>query len=566
MSRDYAAIALAYAEAVVAGSVPACHFVQLACQRHLGDLQRAAAGWEFEFNPDRAAHVCRFLELLPHIEGRWARERKRLELEPWQIFILCCVFGWVDAWGRRRFRIAYIEVPRKNAKSTLSAGVALYCLTADMEPGAQVYSAATTRDQAQIVWRTAKAMVERTKGLQQRFGVDTSVNSVFVPAQQSFFRPLSRDQGGNHDGYNVHCAVVDELHAHKQSDIWDVLDTATGAREQPLIWAITTAGFNRAGICYRQRDHVIKVLKRTEEDERYFGIVFTLDEGDDWTELSSWQKANPNWGVSVDPADIEGKARRAMAMASAQNNFLTKHLNVWVNADTSWMDMQAWDRCEDVFSEDDFAGQPCIAALDLASKVDIAAKIRVFERLIDGVTHYYCLPTFYLPEEACEQGNNSDYAGWVREGYLQATPGSVIDFSQIEDGIRRDAGLFEMREVLYDPWQATYLSTRLMDEGLRMVEYRQTVQNMSEPMKMLEALVLSGRLHHDGNKVMSWMISNVVAHLDAKENIYPRKEFPENKIDGPVALIMALGRCFAGPTEVKASLSDHILKHGIRTL
>lgn len=550
MSRDYCAIARGYAEDVVAGRVLACKWVKLACQRQLRDLERTDLRWWFD--QEFASRPCKFVELLPHIEGKWARSGMRITLEPWQVFILTTVFGWVDDQDCRRFRIAYVEVPRKNAKSTLSAGVGLYCLTADGEPGAQIYSAATTRDQARIVWRTAKSMVERTPGLQRRFGVATSVNSVFVEHEAAFFQPLSRDQGGNHDGYNVHAAIVDELHAHKQRDIWDVLETATGAREQPLIWAITTAGFNRAGICYEQRAYVVKQLERTaaEIDETYFGIIFTLDEGDDWTDPKSWAKANPNWGVSVSPEDIENKARKAMEMASATNNFLTKHLNVWVNADTAWMDMQAWERCEErSLTLADFDASECIAGLDLASKVDVAANVRVFRREIDGEDHFWVFPRFYVPEEAASSGANSHYAGWARGGHMTLTPGNVTDFAYIEDDLRSDACRFDLAEVLYDPWQAVYLATRLMAEGLNMVEYRQTVQNMSEPMKMLEALVLSGRLHHDGNPVMTWMMSNVVAHLDAKENIYPRKEFPENKIDGPVALIMALGRALGGESD-----------------
>lgn len=550
MSRDYCAIARQYAEQVLSGEILACKWVRLACQRQLNDLQRTDLRWHFDEN--RASHICRFIELLPHVEGRqWAG--KRITLEPWQIFILTTVFGWVNENGFRRFRIAYIEVPRKNAKSTKSAGVGLYCLTADEEDGAQVYSAATTRDQARIVWRTAKAMVERTPGLQQRFGVETSVNSIFVEELNALFQPLSRDQGGNHDGYNLHCAIVDELHAHKQRDLWDVLETAMGAREQPLMWAITTAGFNRAGICYQIRGLAVKYLERTadEVDETFFGIIYTIDDGDDWTEPRSWQKANPNWGVSVSPEDIERKARQAMQMASFTNNFLTKHLNVWVNADTAWMDMQAWERCEDsTLSLDDFAGEECIASLDLASKVDVAANVRLFRRKVDGEDHFYVFPTFYLPEDAAEGGANSHYAGWARSGHMTLTPGNITDFAYIEDDVITDAGRFNLKEVTYDPFQATYLATRLMEAGVNMVEYRNVVRTMSEPMKMLEALVLAGRLHHDGNPVMTWMISNVVAHVDAKDCIFPRKEFNENKIDGPVALIMALGRALcAEPTD-----------------
>lgn len=552
MSKDYVAIATTYAEAIVSGEIVACKYVKQACQRQLNDLKRATKGWKYRFDADRASHVCRFVELLPHIKGQWARERRLLELEPWQVFILTTVFGWVDERGLRRFKTVYDEIPRKNAKSTLTSGVGLYCLNADDEEGAEVYSGATTRDQAKIVWQDAKRMVERTPGLQVRFGTDTSSNAIFVEHTASSFKPLSRDQGGNHDGLNVHCGILDELHAHKTREIFDVIETATGAREQPLLWLITTAGFNRAGICYEQRSYVIKILNGAVQDEEYFGIIYTVDDEDleDMDRLLSdpaiWQKANPNWGVSVNPEDIARKARKARELPSAQNNFLTKHLNVWVNADSAWMDMVAWERCADPsLNIEDFANKPCWMALDLASKIDIACKAYIFK---DG-DRIYGFVDSYLPEEVTETSTNSQYAGWARDGWLIATPGNVTDFATIEDHIRDDAGRYEIQDIGFDPWQAQYLAQRLMEDGMDMVEYRQTVQNMSEPMKELQALVVSGKFRHNGNPVLTWMISNVVAHLDAKENIYPRKEFPENKIDGVVALIMALGRANAEDSE-----------------
>lgn len=539
--RDYVGIARQYAEDVVAGRIPACKWTQRACQRQLDDLERTE--WPYRFDAERASHVCRFIELLRHVKGRWARTGERLRLEPNQVFRLTTVFGWIDAAGRRRFKTAYIEVPRKNAKSTESAGVALYCLTADDEPGAEVYSAATTRDQARVVWDVARRMVDKDPAMRARFGVATGAHTVYVEEAGSVFRPLSRDQQGNHDGLNVHCGIVDELHAHKTRDMFDVLETATGSRDQPLLWQITTAGFNRAGICYEQRAYVVKILDGVVDDPEYFGIIYTIDEDDDWTDPDIWRKANPNWGVSVDPDDIARKARKAMEMAAARNNFLTKHLNVWVNADTAWMDMLAWDRCGDpALTPEDFLGQPCWVPLDLASKVDIAAKGLLFRQQIDGDWHYYWFGRFYLPEAAAEDGRNSQYGGWADEGRLVLTPGNVCDYEYIRQDLRDDQSRFEIQEVPYDPFQATQLSVELMSEGFPMVEVRPTVLNFSEPMKELESLVLSGRFHHDGCPVMAWMISNVVCHLDAKDNIYPRKEFPENKIDGPVALIMALGR------------------------
>lgn len=546
MTRDYVAVATQYAEDVVAGKIPACIYVQQACQRQLSDLERQGrADWPYRFDDERAAHVCRFVELLPHIKGRWARDRRLITLESWQVFILTTVFGWVDREGLRRFRTAYDEIPRKNAKSTLSSGVALYALVADDEEGAEVYSAATTRDQAKIVWQDARQMVLRSAGMRARFGVEASAHAVFVEETASAFKALSRDQGGNLDGLNIHAAIVDELHAHKTRDVFDVIDTGTGSRDQSLIWLITTAGFNRAGICYEKRSYSIKVLSGAVEDPTWFAVIFTVDseEMDEeerlFTDPAIWQKANPNWGVSVMPADIARKAKQALETPSARNNFLTKHLNVWVNADTAWMDMIAWERCADPqLSLDDFSGESCYAAGDLASKLDIASIAYMFER--DG--HYYAFTRNYLNEEAAEDGRNSQYSGWARSGHLVTTPGNVTDYELIEDDIRQAASNFDLIELALDPWQAEHMRQRLAEDGLNTIELRQTVANMSEPMKQLQALVMQGRFHHNGDPVLTWMVSNVVAHLDAKDNIYPRKEFPGNKIDGVVALVMALNR------------------------
>lgn len=551
--KDYVAIATAYAEAVVAGNVPACIYVKQACQRQLDDLKRT--DWRWHFDDDRASHICRFIELLPHIKGKWARAKRTIDLEPWQCFQLTTVFGWVDEHGLRRFKTVYEEVPRKNAKSTKASGVGLYTEVADGEEGAEVYSAATTRDQAAIVWRDAKRMVDRSPGMRARFGVECSTNSIHVEETASWFRPLSRDQGGNHDGLNIQCAIVDELHAHKTRDIWDVIETGTGAREQPLIWAVTTAGFNRSGICYEQRSYAIKVLSGVERDDEYFAIIYTVDQEDleDEERLLSdpalWAKANPNWGVSVNPDDIARKARKALSMASARNNFLTKHLNVWVNADVQWMSMAHWDRCaEPGLRVEDFAGRRAWIALDLASKLDIADAAILVEdgnRIVEFHRHY-------LPEDAAEEGRNSQYSGWAREGWLTLTPGNITDYGYIEDDLLELARMLDVQEVIYDPFQATYLATRLQDAGLTLVEYGQTVKNMSEPMKEYEARVLAGTWCHNGDPVQTWMISNVVCHTDAKDNIYPRKEQPENKIDGPVATMMGLGRMLAHRVDTQA--------------
>ena len=551
MSKDsYTAIARRYAEAVVAGDIPTGRWVRLACQRQLDDLARfKGKGSPYRFNPkltDRAGrpftpadNICAFIERLPHVKGPLARQP--IKMEPWQVFILTTVFGWVKPDGKRRFRRAYIEVPRGNAKSTLSSGIGLYMLTADGEGGAEIYSLATTRDQARIVFGDAQAMARASKGFRSRFGVSVGAHNIHVQATGSKFEALSAE-GSTLDGLNIHFGCIDELHAHKTRTVYDVVETATGKRDNSLLWVITTAGSNRAGICYEVRGFVTRLLDSVFADDSQFGIIYGIDEGDDWGDEASLIKANPNWAVSVRPDVLLPLQAKAMQLPSAVNNFKTKHLNEWVNADTAWMDMRAWERgTEPALDIETFAGRPCWIGLDLASKTDIAALVVLFSHPeIDG--GFAVFGRYFLPEETALASGNSQYEGWMRSGRLTATPGNVIDFGWVEAELLGLSSRFAVEAVAFDPFQATQLSTRMLAEGLPMIEVRPTVLNFSEPMKILEALVLQGKLRHDGDPVLAWMASNVVAHLDAKDNIYPRKERPEQKIDGIVALIMALAR------------------------
>lgn len=560
--------AIAYAEDVVRGEVVACKWTIAACFRFLSDLRRIGdADFPYHLSEPSAEDICDFVEQLPHVKGRW--KTPGLTLERWQNFLFVNVWGWLHVeTGYRRFRTAYIEVPRKNGKSTPTAGASLYMLAADNEDGAECYSAATTRDQAKIVFGVAKEMARRSDGLRRAFGVSVQTHNINVLRSASKFEPLSSD-AHSLDGLNVHFAAVDELHAHKTREVYDVLETATGSRTQSLLWLITTAGTNRAGICYEIRTYLTKILNAalarmpenphrieggSASDETFFGCIWTIDDGDDWTDPKVWAKANPNLGVSVFQDDLERKCRKAVEMPSAANNFLTKHLNVWVNADTSWMDMRAWDRAEDsTLKLEHFEDQPVIIGLDIASTTDIAVKMRLFERKLPSKDekkasegglerHFYAFGSYYLPEEEVDGSANSQYAGWARAGKLTLTDGNTIDYETIEADLLADADRFDVREVPHDPWQAKQLAQRMTTAGIPMVEMRPTVANFSQPMKELEAIVLSGRFHHDGDPILAWMVSNVVAHTDAKDNIYPRKERSENKIDGVVALLMALGR------------------------
>lgn len=557
---NYARRAAQYADDVITGKQIACELIYRACERFVRDLQsQRKKSFPFYFDVDAANRACEFLEGLPHIKGEWAKKGLLLELEDWQCFVVCNIFGWKCAdtitdsdgnvlmqEGTRRFRTVYLEVARKNAKSTLLSGIGLYMLVADGEAGAEIYSAATTHKQAKIVWQDAKLMAEKAAGLKQHFGCDTNAKAIYIMDTAAKFEPL-HSQGETLDGLNVHCAINDELHAHKKRDLYDVLETATGSRTQPLVLNITTAGTNKAGICYELRLYVVKVVERTIKDETFFGMIYTLDKDDDPLDRTLWAKANPNYGVSVYPFDMERLAKKAEESPASMNNFLTKRLNVWCNAEAAWMNMREWDACADVtLNEEDFHENPMWIGVDLASKIDMNAVVRLYKRVIDDETHVFCFPQFYLPEQAVEEGANSQYSGWQRRGLLRVTPGNIIDMDAIEDDVIELRDNRDIQEVCYDPGHnATQWAGHLDDEGFDMVEIRPTVLNFSEPLKWWEALVKAGRFHHDGNEIMTWMVSNVVVKHDAKDNIYPRKERVENKIDGPVAVCIGLNRLLA---------------------
>lgn len=538
--------AAAYMQAVVGGAVPASKWTRLAVQRQLDDLRRAASDeWPWIFDGDRAERPCAFIELMPHIKGKWAKEGRTIELEGWQCFILTTVFGWVHRdTGLRRYREAYIEVPRKNAKSTLSSGVCLYMLAADGEQGAEVYSAATTRDQARIVFDDSKAMAERSPGLRVHCGVAIMQHSLTVAATASRFAPLAAE-GSTLDGLNVHFACIDELHAHKTRAVYDVIDTARGAREQSLLWSITTAGTDRSGICYERRTHVTKVLDGVVTDPALFGVIYTLDENDDPFDRTTWAKANPNWSISVLPDDMEAAARKAEAMPSALNNFLTKRLNVWVSGESPWMDMRAWDRCGDKALRDlsAFAGRKAWIGLDLAQKKDFAAASFVFQ---DDDGRWCVCTRLYLNELAIQESGNAHLSGWARQGYVSVTDGDLTDFDVVADDLRQLCRDFDVQEIAFDPALSMYFAGKLIEEGLPLVEISQRAMFFTQPLLQVENMVLEGLLRHDANPVMAWMVSNLVIKVSKFNGLrQPTKERPENKIDGPIAMLMALGRALA---------------------
>ena len=525
-----------YAVNVVSGEIIACHWVKLACKRFIDDIENGEARGIY-FDADAAQHALDFYDFTAHVKG--SLSGKPIELEPWQAFIIANLFGWkIKETGLRRFRTAYNEVARKNAKSTLSSGIGLYMTGFDDEGGAEVYSAATTRDQAKIVFNDARHMVNKSPALKRRFGVFRS--NIHVESTASKFEPLSSD-GNTLDGLNTHCAIIDELHAHKTREVWDVMETSTGARTQSLMFAITTAGFNRQGICYEIREYATKVLGGQVEDDSVFAVIYTLDDGDDWTDESLWIKANPNIGVSVRWDDIRRLAKKAKEMPTARNNFLTKRLNVWVNAETAWLNMEKWERALKLPSEDYLRSLPCWIGLDLANKLDIAAFVIVFK----DESKYWLKCRFYLPEDAIEAKSRTIgnmYQMWSESGYLTLTEGNIIDHEYIEDDLRDALSEYDVQEIGFDPWGSTQLANKLVSDGAPMVEVPQTVKNFSEAMKEVEALVMSGNLGHGDNPVLNWMASNVTVKEDKNENIFPNKSHADNKIDGMVALFIAMSR------------------------
>lgn len=542
MTHRYVEAAQRYMTAVASGAVPACKWTKLAIERQRQDLQRPlSADWPYVFDPELAERPCRFIELLPHIKGKWAREGRLIELEDWQCFILTTVFGWVHHETRlRRFREGYVEVPRKNAKSTLSSGLALYMLSADGEQGAEVYSAATTRDQARIVFDDSKAMADRVPDLRTYLGVVVLQHSITVAATSSKYTPLAAE-GSTLDGLNVHFAVIDELHAHKTRAVYDVIDTARGAREQSLLWNITTAGTDRSGICYERRTHATKVLDGVITDPALFGIIYTIDDTDDPFQPSSWAKANPNWGKSVLEDDMVAAARKAEAMPSSLANFLTKRLNVWVNGESAWMDMRAWERCaQPGLSLDDVPeGTPVWMGLDLAQKRDFAALVAVFQQ--DGKWHV--CTRLYLNELAVQESGNAHLSGWARQGYVQVTDGDITDFEVVAEDMRAICRKCDVQEIAFDPALSMYFATKLIEEGLPLVEITQRALFFTPPLIQVENLVHERKLVHDANPVMNWMVSNLVVKVSKFNELRaPTKERPENKIDGPIAMLMALGR------------------------
>jgi len=558
MSKDFGARATQYAHDVVDGKIISCKWHRLACKRHLDDLKKAESkGYPYVFNPELidingktflpAQRICAFAEKMPHIKGDWAAQRQLITLEEWEVFVLAVGFGWiVKATGKRRFRQIDLFVPRKNAKSTIAAVIGNYMLAADGEFGAEVYSGATSKDQAFEVFRPAQLMAAATPAFRSYYGVIPNKSNLAIVDTNSRFEPVIGKPG---DGASPSCWIVDEYHEHVTNDMYETGATGMGARSQPILLVITTAGVNIGGPCYQHQVQLQKILEGLEENDRRFGIIFTIDADDDWTSEEALRKANPNYDISVSAEFLLAALQEALADPRKQSTFKTKHLNVWVASASPAFNLENLQNCGDsTLQLEQFVGESCYIGNDLASKVDIASTVFEFVKTIDGKKHYYVFSKNYLPEAAVEKPENAHYRGWVLQGHLTQTPGNMISLSQIEQETVEVAEKVKIEEIAMDAWGAREMAPNLQELGYTVIDIPMNVKYLSEPMKDIAALIDDGRFHHDGNPAFVWMMSNVEVKPDHNENWFPRKQSAEKKIDAAIALIVAHGRAMLGET------------------
>lgn len=537
-----------YVDDVLAGRQVANRWIRLACERHRKDLETGNDRGLY-FDERSAQRILAFFPLvLRHSKGRWAGSP--VLLEPWQQFALWSLFGWMRDDGTRRFRTSYLEVARKNGKSTLAAGVGLYLLHADQEPGAEIYTAATKVEQARIVHQESIRMVRQSPMLSRELRV--MKNNIHSERTFSKFEPVGSNSD-TLDGLNVHAALIDELHAHPNGELYHVLETGTGSRDQPLVFTITTAGHNSNSFCKNQHDYAERILDGTLVDDSWFALIFSLDRDPEtgalepWDNEEAWIKANPNLNVSKYMDNMRDKARKAKAQPGVLNAFLTKELNVWTTAQKRAISPEKWTLCDygpvDVAR---LAGRHCWAGIDLSNTLDVTAAVYVFEPDEDGVRPVLC--RFWIPEDNIEERVLRDrvpFDVWARDGYVELTPGNVIDDAWIQAQIERDLDLFDVREISYDPWNATWLSNQLQAGGVpddHLIAFRQGYVSMNPAAQKLEAAIARRTINHGGNPVLNWMASNLTWAQDPAGNKKPDKGKSSEKIDGMVALMMALYR------------------------
>lgn len=493
-----------------------------------------------------------FPRYLRHTKGEW--KGSRFELLPWQKKdVIEPLFGTIKDDGLRQYKTVYVEAPKKQGKSPLAAGIALYLLFAEDEPGAEIYSAACDREQASIVFDIAADMVRRNLKLAHRCKILDSTKRI-VHNKGSFYRVLSADVRTKH-GFNPHAVIFDELHAQPNRNLFDVLTVGTGAaRRQPVIFIITTAGWDRTSICWEIHERARKIKGGITEDPTFLPVIYAADEKDDWTDEAVWKKCNPSLGHILNIGEFRDHCKLAQELPSEENNFRRFRLNQWVRQETRYIPMDRWrGECAEPFDPEMLLERPCYGGLDLASIQDLAAFLLLFE--VDGLT--YCLPKFWIPEKNIEQRCRRDgvpYDVWVRQGYITATPGNTIDYDYIENDIEKLGKIYKIQEIAYDRWGSAQIIPHLEMMGFTVLMFGQGWKSMSNPTKAMLREILKGTLRHNDNPVLTWNADNLMVMTDAAANVKPDKEKSTEKIDGITALIMALDRLQLHPEPAKVEI------------
>lgn len=561
-TTDYAAIAIDYAEQALADrrGLWSCRWLRLAARRFIDDLNRTRLHRPpFYFSSKRANAHCAFIERLPHVEGTW--DLPTLLLQPAQVFFVVQLFGFRNVDGGRRFTEALLCIARKNAKSTLAAAILLSCMCLERENGAQVLSAATTGPQARILWNLAKRMVDRTPDLSDAFDIETFANSIQRPATGAVFKPIN-SKASTQDGLNPSHTGLDEIHAHKTHDLLNVLRSAAGARKSPLWLYTTTEGYETPGPWPELRTYARQVLEKLYKADHFLALIFALDDDDDLEaefDPQYWVKANPL--LPTNPillAELQKLATNARAMPGSHAEFRIKRLNRPAASAVSWVNLTKWRACSGDFLIDDMVGHPCWAAFDGASTSDMAAWRLLW--LKDGI--FYTAGRYWVPADAVAQRTERrsvPYAGWVRAGYIEQTPGDVIDHTIIERVMEEDFARFQPRAMAFDPWNTVELTTRLAGKGMPVQFFIQGPKSYHPAMTACEIAYLSGKLRHAGHPVLTWNAANVVPRRDVNLNMAPDRKRSADKIDGMCALFMCFGLAAVDNDEAFQHALDNVV-------
>ena len=551
-----------YISDVESGKAVVCLYIKQAVARQQADLKRAAKkSFPYFFDETEAQRWLSFISILRHTSGEW--KGKQFLVQDFQAFRWACLFGWQRKDGKgRRFRRAYIEVARKQGKTEEAAAVALGGLIIDGEETAQIFSAATTRQQAKIVYSAARIMARQLREDSEimRDSIRLMTHRIIHLPSDSFFEALS-SEADTLDGLGPHVAIIDEFHAHGTSDVMDAILTGMGKSPQPIAYIITTAGFDIESPCFNLRRSAIDILSGAKVDETLFTVIYTLDEEDDWNDEKTWIKANPQIGVTPTLEFMSAQYQKAVNEGGqSEVQFKTKNLNIWTSSSKTWIPDEIWQKNPKEIDYKALEGRVCYGGIDFASVADFTALCLVFPPE-DEDGEFVLLPFFWIPDEVAKirARDFPDVKRWIDAGLVTVTPGNVTDYAFLEDEMKRLRGIYRMLSVGYDPHNAWQTVSRLEADDFNMSKYSQAVVNMSPPAKEFERLARQFRLNHGDNPVLRWMLSNVMPDYKYNDNLRLSKMTKNQKIDGIIAAVIGIGEYLSNPQPLVYSDSDLFL-------